>query len=97
MTVHRYPCQAVPPVLPFAGLGHGHACIHDALHQPTFRMLEHRCECGMTWTELENEYARAERKERINARLGLFLIAGFTLVGLICIGALAGQGLGWWS
>jgi hypothetical protein len=27
----------------------------------------------------------------------MFVILGFTLVGLICIGALAGQGLGWWS
>jgi hypothetical protein len=90
MSEHRYPCRAVPPVLPFAGLGHGHACIHDALHRPTLRMLEHRCECGMTWTELESEYDQAARESRTNERLGLFLILGFTMVGLMCV-----VGLGW--
>lgn len=113
MTEHRYPCQAEAPDL----IGwrdedlyarHQHACIHDALPEPKHPVVEHRCECGMTWTEhvemprtsrdvfveyLEGRNADAVRENRNNRRFSIFLIAGFTLVGLICVGALGWQAL----
>lgn len=60
MTEHRYPCQ-VPAPDPVAilsermallvGHGHRHGCGHDvATHHP-YEMVEHRCDCGLTWTE----------------------------------------------
>jgi hypothetical protein len=92
--------------------GHRHACVHDQLDRPKHPVVEHRCECSMTWTErvemprtskdvfieyIEGRNADVARENRNNKRFSIFLVGGFTLVGLICIGALAGQGLGWWS
>lgn len=50
---HRYPCQApAPQLIPMFDIGeHRHACIHDAITRPRQQPVEHRCECGMTWTE----------------------------------------------
>lgn len=102
MTEHRYPCPADPGEL-VAGLvgidDHTHACIHDILVRP------HECSCGFTWTprpqsvqEVFVEYLiwdreQSIRENRANKRLAIGMVAMFTLVGLICVGALGWQAL----
>ncbi len=52
MSAHRYPCRAQPPtLLPSIIAGHQHSCVDDAVASHRHEVVEHRCSCGMTWTE----------------------------------------------
>lgn len=50
---HRCPCPAEPLTLHgFTNqAGHRHHCIHEDGVDLGHPLIEHRCECGMTWTE----------------------------------------------
>lgn len=67
MSEHRYPCDAREPRLFPTSCGHRHACIHDAEDHPG-RMVEHRCECGMTWTRRPGGALSIEAERDLLAR-----------------------------